>query len=192
MLLTLLQSSGAGPGTTVTQTARFDNAQTFYASAVTTANQAVQTSRFDNAQTFYAGVVFATQFVTQTARFDNAQTFYGGAATATNAIAQVSRFDNAQIFYAGVVTSVQNVTQASRFDNAQAFYSGDVTAVATILPGLYVNEQIFFPAQSYNQYPDPADVRAGVQYGPGGIYVGTLESTAGELNISLRSFGGRF
>jgi hypothetical protein len=60
------------------------------------------------------------------------------------------------------------------------------------LPGLYVNEQIFFPAQIYNQYPDPSDVRAGVQYGPGGIYVGTLESTAGELNISLRSFGGRF
>jgi hypothetical protein len=41
-------------------------------------------------------------------------------------------------------------------------------------------------------YPDPSNVRAGVQYGPGGIYVGTLESTAGELNISLRPFGGRF
>jgi hypothetical protein len=47
-------------------------------------------------------------------------------------------------------------------------------------------------ANHISLYPDPSDVRAGVQYGPGGIYVGTLESTAGELNISLRSFGGRF
>jgi hypothetical protein len=47
-------------------------------------------------------------------------------------------------------------------------------------------------ANHISLYPDPSDVRAGVQYGPGGIYVGTLESTAGEMNISLRSFGGRF
>jgi hypothetical protein len=41
-------------------------------------------------------------------------------------------------------------------------------------------------------YPDPSDVRAGVQYGPGGIYVGTLDGVASELNIILRPFGGRF
>ncbi len=41
-------------------------------------------------------------------------------------------------------------------------------------------------------YPAPSDVRAGVQYGPGGIYVGTLDGVAGDLNINLRPFGGRF
>lgn len=41
-------------------------------------------------------------------------------------------------------------------------------------------------------YPDPSDVRAGVQYGPGGIYIGTLSVEPAELAISLRSFGGRF
>jgi hypothetical protein len=41
-------------------------------------------------------------------------------------------------------------------------------------------------------YPAPADVLAGVVYGPGGIYTGTLTLTAGESIIGLRSFTGRF
>jgi hypothetical protein len=41
-------------------------------------------------------------------------------------------------------------------------------------------------------YPDPSDVRAGVQYGPGGIYTGTLTADPVELKIGLRSFTGRF
>lgn len=41
-------------------------------------------------------------------------------------------------------------------------------------------------------YPDPSDVRAGVIYGPGGIYVGTLTVGAGETIIRLRSFTERF
>lgn len=58
MLLTLLQSSGAGPSArTITQSARFDNAQAFYGGAVTTLRGVTQASRFDNAQTFYGGLV---------------------------------------------------------------------------------------------------------------------------------------
>lgn len=41
-------------------------------------------------------------------------------------------------------------------------------------------------------YPDPADVRAGVYYGPGGMYVGTLTIENGEVIIRLRSFTERF
>jgi|TARA_R110000868_G_scaffold264766_1_gene523418 hypothetical protein len=41
-------------------------------------------------------------------------------------------------------------------------------------------------------YPDPAFVQAGVVYGPGGMYTGTLTLTAGESIIGLRSFTGRF
>jgi hypothetical protein len=37
-------------------------------------------------------------------------------------------------------------------------------------------------------YPDPTDVREGVQYGPGGIYVGTLTVGSGRSIIRLRSF----
>lgn len=37
-------------------------------------------------------------------------------------------------------------------------------------------------------YPDPADVRDGVHYGPGGIYVGTLTVGTGDTIIALRPF----
>lgn len=37
-------------------------------------------------------------------------------------------------------------------------------------------------------YPNPADVREGVQYGPGGMYVGTLTVGSGRSIIRLRSF----
>lgn len=37
-------------------------------------------------------------------------------------------------------------------------------------------------------YPDPSDVRAGVQYGPGGIYTGALTIEGGSTIIRLRSF----
>jgi len=37
-------------------------------------------------------------------------------------------------------------------------------------------------------YPDPADVREGVHYGPGGIYVGTLTVGTGTAIIRIRSF----
>jgi hypothetical protein len=37
-------------------------------------------------------------------------------------------------------------------------------------------------------YPDPSDVREGVHYGPGGIYVGTLTVGTGTAIIRLRSF----
>lgn len=38
-----------------------------------------------------------------------------------------------------------------------------------------------------NLYPDPSDVREGVQYGPGGMYVGTLTVVDGQTIIRIRS-----
>lgn len=111
MFLTLLQSGGAGPSAqTITQSARFDNAQTFFGGTVT------QPSGGQN--------------VNQSARLDNTQAFYGGAVTASRAVTQTSRLDNAQAFYGGAVIQsggLQTVTQDARFDNSQIFYSGAVT-----------------------------------------------------------------
>jgi len=47
-------------------------------------------------------------------------------------------------------------------------------------------------ALHFSPYPAPAYVLAGVVYGPGGMYTGTLTLTAGESIIGLRSFTGRF
>jgi hypothetical protein len=43
-------------------------------------------------------------------------------------------------------------------------------------------------AKHISLYPDPSDVREGVQYGPGGIYTGTLTPGGGSTIIRLRSF----
>jgi hypothetical protein len=47
-------------------------------------------------------------------------------------------------------------------------------------------------ALHFSPYPAPAYVLAGVVYGPGGMYTGTLTLAAGESIIGLRSFTGRF
>ena len=102
MLLTLLQSGGAGPGVT-------------------------QTSRFDNVQSFPGGVVTDVYTLTQASRFNNAQSFYGGTLVVTQRVAQSARVDNAQTFFSGVVNQVQRVDQASLFTNRQAFYAHRVS-----------------------------------------------------------------
>jgi len=48
--------------------------------------------------------------------------------------------------------------------------------------------EIVGTANRISLYPDPSVVLAGVQYGPGGIYVGTLTVSAGQRIIRLRSF----
>lgn len=45
--------------------------------------------------------------------------------------------------------------------------------------------------RSTTEYPDPSTVLAGIQYGPGGVYSGTLTAYPVEMIIGLRSFTGR-
>lgn len=69
-------------------------------------------------------------------------------------------------------------------DRAHEFdATGDLIGAGAVLQGA---------AEHVSAYPDPSDVRAGVQYGPGGIYVGTLTVGGGETIIRLRSFTERF
>lgn len=60
--------------------------------------------------------------------------------------------------------------------------SGTLVGQGSVIDGL---------ASRLSLYPDPSTVAAGVQYGPGGIYIGTLTVGGGETIIALRSFTGR-
>ena len=51
--------------------------------------------------------------------------------------------------------------------------------------------QIVAMAGEVSPYPDPSQVLAGVQYGPGGVYTGTLVIGAGDSYVELRSFACR-
>jgi hypothetical protein len=75
---------------------------------------------------------------------------------------------------------------------------GDADREAQIIPhissGILVGDGaiIVGAANHISSYPDPSTVEAGIQYGPGGMFVGTLTATGGETIIALRSFTGRF
>ena len=101
-------------------------------------------------------------------------------------------YTNTQTFFSPTVTAQASNLFPNLYTNTQTFYSPTLTIINDIRPGLYTNEQVFFPALIYNLYPDPSQVLAGVVYGPGGVFVGTLTLNPPEPRISLRTFTGRF
>ncbi|MGL4649242.1 MAG: immunoglobulin domain-containing protein [Caldilineaceae bacterium] len=118
----------AGGSGNLTQTSRFDNAQTFYAPTVTPGAVTLSPGRYDNAQTFYAPTVTSTVTLSP-ARLDNAQAFYAPTVTPGAVTLSPGRYDNAQTFYGPVVTlegGAQTLLPA-RLDNTQIFYGPTVT-----------------------------------------------------------------
>jgi hypothetical protein len=138
----------------ITQSSRFDNAQTFFGGAVTTTITVNQSTRFDNTNTFYGGVVTLSggpQTIPQDSRFNNVNTFYGGAITTAITVNQSARFNNTNTFYGGTVSSVggsQSVTQSARFDNVNTFFGGVITqsgGVQSITQATrFDNQNVFF------------------------------------------------
>jgi hypothetical protein len=132
----------------LTQSARFDNSNTFYAHTLTPgAVTLTQSSRFDNAQTFYTHTLSTTRTLTQSARFDNTNTFYTHTLTTTRALTQSARFDNANSFYTHVLTpGAVALTQSARFDDADTFYAHTLTpgAVALTQSARFDNANTFY------------------------------------------------
>jgi hypothetical protein len=188
----------------------YTNDQTFYAPIVsqTGGPQSLLPSLYVNSQTFYAPTVSTAYSLTPNL-YTNGQTFY------TPTVSQASNvqtllpdlYANAQTFFAATVApgQVTLLPQGYAVDgyvdvgyygpntfSTQIFYSPQVIWDQELLPGLLTNTSVFYASSVDFLYPSPSDVRAGVRYGPGGIYVGTLTVTPGETTIALRSFTGRF
>ena len=110
---------------TITQSARFDNSNTFYTPKVS--HVLAQSARFNNTNTFYTQKV--SHRLPQSARFDNSNAFYTPTVTQGAAqLTQSARFDNSNAFYTHTVTpGAVTLTQSARFDNSNAFYSATVT-----------------------------------------------------------------
>lgn len=112
----------------LTQSARFDNSNTFYSATVSPGEVALtQSSRFDNSNAFYAATVSGEVTVTQSARFDNAQSFYSATVSVDGGLVQSSRFDNSNTFYSHTITVDPLLTQSARFDNSNTFYNHTLT-----------------------------------------------------------------
>lgn len=180
----------------------YTNTQTFYTPTVA-ATYALTPALYTNDQTFYAPTVTTSNTLTPDL-YTNTQTFYspdvtqsGGTQTLTPDL-----YTNTQTFYSATVTPGAVVLEPQDYVDTgyadpgyfgpntfstQVFYS-PIVGPPGLLPSLYVNPNTFYDPSVFNQYPDPSQVLAGVQYGPGGIYVGTLTVGAGETIIRLRSF----
>lgn len=185
----------------------YTNDQTFYQPTVSTSNT-LTPSLYTNDQTFYQPTV-TTNYALTPSLYTNGQTFYGPVVSQAGGTTTLlpDLYTNTQTFYSptaapGPVELLpQGYVDPGYVDNGyvnpntyseQIFYSPTVIWEQFLEPSLYTNSQLFYSPTVYFLYPDPSDVRAGVHYGPGGIYVGTLVSTPGNLNVSLRSFSERF
>lgn len=186
--------------------ALYTNNQTFY-SATVAASNTLTPALYTDAQTFYSPTV-AAGFIIDGPLYVNQQTFYSATVTAGTITLLPDLYTNAQTFYSPTVDQGPATLFPSLYTNDQTFYSptvsqnqfvtfddyvdsgyvdppGYVTWVASFQAG-----NTFFPVTVLykSPYPDPSDVRAGVQYGPGGIYTGTLTVDGGSTIIRLRSF----
>jgi hypothetical protein len=138
-----------GPGAqSLTQTARFDNSNTFYTHVLTPGAVALtQSSIYTNSQTFYTHVLSKTIALTQSSRFDNSNTFYTHSLATTISLVQSARFNNSPTFYTHVLTpGAVALTQVSRFDNAPTFYTHVLTvgAVDLVQSSRFDNSPTFY------------------------------------------------
>ena len=186
----------------------YTNTQTFYAATVTTVRTLVP-DLYANTQSFFSPTVGATNTIAPD-KYDNTQTFYSPTVSSPFSPGNElypSLYVNTQTFYAAEVTPgpvellPQGYAEPGYVDvgysgpntySEQIFYPAAVAVDQVVDAPLLVNNQVFFPGYIDLLYPSPSDVRAGVRYGPGGIYVGTLTVGGGEAIIRLRSFTERY
>ena len=184
-----------GPTVTSVRTlapALYSNNQTFYAPTLTQGGVVLQPGLYTNAQSFFAPTVAAGAVSLAPELLTNTQSFYAPTVSAAGTIVAPDLLVNAQSFYAPTVTpgpvtlAPQGYADDGYTDpgytgpntfSTPAFYQA--TVGLTIKPSLYASTaQFYAPTVSVVVlYPDPADVRAGVTYGPGGIYTGTMQAT---------------
>jgi hypothetical protein len=144
--------------------ARFDNSNTFYGAQVNL--DLIQAARFDNSNTFYSP---SLGFEVLPDLYTNANTFYSP--TVANAGADQALVCDDYVLV-GYVTDGYVIFPASFTVNE--FYAATLVYDQTVYPGLFTNTNTFYTGRTFNQYPNPWQVQAGVVYGPNGEFTGTL------------------
>lgn len=106
--------------------------------------------------------------------FDTTGALAGSGSTVTGTAARFRAFDTS-----GALNGPGAIIVGSAAHNVTHSATGVLTGLGAEVVGT---------ANRISLYPDPSVVLAGVQYGPGGIYIGTLTVGAGQRIIRLRSF----
>lgn len=187
----------------------YTNTQTFYGPVVSRGAVTLAPDLFVNDQTFYGPTVAAGTATVAPPLVTNDQEFFAAVVSQSGGTQALlpDLYENTQTFFTVTVTpgGIELLPQGYVVDgyvdvgyvgpntySTQIFYPPQIIWDQDLAPGLLTNTSTFYASSVDLLYPSPSDVRAGVRYGPGGIYVGTLTVGAGETIIRLRSFTERF
>jgi len=135
------------PAQTLTQTARFNNTNTFYAATVTLAGptQTLTPALYTNTNTFFTAAVAASNTLTP-ARYDNANTFYAATVAGGVVTLEPALYTNTNAFFSPTASASNTLTPAL-YENGNTFYVATVTpGTVTLTPALYENGNTFYPA----------------------------------------------
>ncbi len=137
----------------------FTNSQTFFSGTVAAGPVTItQSARFDDGDTFYSATVSqagADQTLTQSVRFDDGEAFYSPTVTQPPVVLLPAFFDDGDTFFAPTVTRGTVNLAPARYDDGDTFYSLTVTlgppADQTLFPSINDDGDTFFTASVTTQ-----------------------------------------
>lgn len=147
------ETSTGAASQTLTQSATFTDADTFYTPTVTPGAVTLSPSLYSDADTFYTPSVTqnaGTQSLTQSSRFDDADTFYAASisqSAGTQSLAQSATFTDGDTFYTPSVSVGAVTLLPALFTDADAFYTPTVTQASPqtlTQSAVFENGNIFF------------------------------------------------
>jgi hypothetical protein len=157
--LTIPGSSGAGWFENTTDTADFDDNDTFVIELdegtsgsatirmvgfTITPTQDLVPAIFTNTNTFYAPTVTPGAVTLTPSLYSNINTFYGPTTTSIVGVAP-TLFSNTNVFYGPTVSPGEVTISPDLFENTSDFYAASIsTGPVTIQPALYSNDATFY------------------------------------------------
>ena len=134
----------------ITQSARVNNANTFYSPTVTQkapTQTLTQTAQYSNSNVFYAPTVSRGAVNLSPIKVINLNVFYTPTITRGTANIAPSLYSNTNTFYSLTVTkNAWVINQHTRLDNTNTFYSATVSpGGVTLAPARYNNTNVFYP-----------------------------------------------
>jgi hypothetical protein len=132
------------PGQTLTQTARFNNTNTFFSPTVTLPGptQTLTPALYTNTNTFFAATVSASNTLTP-ALYTNTNTFYAATVAGGVVTLEPALYTNTNVFYSPTAAA-SNTLEPALYTNVNTFYAASVSTSNTLTPALYENVNTFY------------------------------------------------
>lgn len=147
----LIASFKLDPDITLTQSSRFDDADTFHAHTVTN-ELTLSPSRHDDADSFHGPTITNEMPLTQDSRFDDPDTFHSAGITLELTLSP-DRYDDPDTFHAHTITADGGDLTLSpdRYDDPDTFHQAAITGELTLSPNRFDDADTFHAATITNE-----------------------------------------